>query len=389
MSTAGIDLRSLWHDAVRRGKIHVQTHVPFAALATVVRDLPERESHEMVQVRYGLQMNKDGEVEDFVAVEDDQPIKNASTDQWLTATLSDGTVCDEYAVVRVSAKFRALYEVVDPSFIPFAKQVSKQEHYTPQPHPNNCSFCFGECRLELREVLKVISSPISGRKWDFHFNMVPIERQGHILLVPHSLEHARPQELILDDVLDMLEFSSSSTDVRLCFNSPSAGASQNHTHVHAFIVGGVHPYVVDMNSRTVTVERLWMSPDDIEVALVFGQHGTACQCCSLLIRGSGCKITLQQVADTSYQLLKRMQQLNIPHNVLWIDKSIVIIPRRCQQCRHWFGVSIGSCHFAGLFMCSTETQQQFVTYENLCNILSSVTQSVDEQRALVRDVFSS
>ena len=113
------------------------------------------------------------------------------------------------------------------------------------PHDEaTCSFCSGPLRLELRPMVAQALLPETGRCWDVHFNISPMEPNGHYLLVPETALHAnrRQQLLTRDDCIDLVLIGRACAG-ELCvnFNAPRAGASQNHLHAHAWAIPEAYP----------------------------------------------------------------------------------------------------------------------------------------------------
>jgi len=105
----------------------------------------------------------------------------------------------------------------------------------PAHDENTCSMCAGNLRLALREQAAQVSLP-KGRKWDLHFNISPLVREGHFLGVPDMShkEGRRKQELLQSDCEDMVHLHNSLPSYCVNFNAPGAGATQNHVHIHAW-----------------------------------------------------------------------------------------------------------------------------------------------------------
>ena len=113
------------------------------------------------------------------------------------------------------------------------------------PHDEaTCSFCTGPLRLEIRPMVAQ-AVLVSNRVWDVHYNIAPSEPGGHFLLVPEISipSNRRQQKLLPSDCTDIVELGRA-CEGELCFNynSPNAGASQNHLHLHAWVVPT--PYAV-------------------------------------------------------------------------------------------------------------------------------------------------
>ena len=102
-----------------------------------------------------------------------------------------------------------------------------------------CSFCTGPLRLAARPMVAQSLVAQTGRCWDVHFNISPMEPLGHFLLVPEIElpENRRPQRLTLADCVDLVHIGRACNG-ELCinYNSPLAGASQNHLHAHAWAI---------------------------------------------------------------------------------------------------------------------------------------------------------
>ena len=112
------------------------------------------------------------------------------------------------------------------------------------PHDEaTCSMCSGPLRLELRPMVAQAVAA-TGRCWDVHFNISPMEPRGHFLLVPEIARAAnrRQQKLTAEDCVDLVAIGRACAS-QLCvnFNAPRAGASQNHLHAHAWAMPEPYP----------------------------------------------------------------------------------------------------------------------------------------------------
>jgi hypothetical protein len=107
----------------------------------------------------------------------------------------------------------------------------------PPHNESECSFCTGPLRLAAREMVAQAVLP-TDRVWDVHFNIAPMEPLGHFLLVPEIAEPSgrRSQCLLPSDCCDIFHMARASDTLCFNFNSPGAGASQNHLHLHAWVI---------------------------------------------------------------------------------------------------------------------------------------------------------
>lgn len=113
------------------------------------------------------------------------------------------------------------------------------------PHDQElCSMCTGPLRLEIRPMVAQAVVAQTGRCWDVHFNISPMEPQGHFLLVPEitRAENRRQQRLTRADCEDLVLLGRACA-AELCvnFNAARAGASQNHIHAHAWAMPKPYP----------------------------------------------------------------------------------------------------------------------------------------------------
>uniref|UniRef100_A0A7S0F348 GDP-D-glucose phosphorylase n=1 Tax=Hanusia phi TaxID=3032 RepID=A0A7S0F348_9CRYP len=174
------------------------------------------------RLRYGLRMNSAGGIEEFV--EDVENVGGGNMANCRSLYKEDGGV-----MIKLVSSRR-----LRP---PAAFNRSQQRRVLP-PHDSSCSLCFGPISLPLREKAAVVVLPTEceERRWDFHYNIAPIEARGHFLVVPDmgKEENCREQKLILTDCMDMAAMSKQLRGICLNFNSPNAGATQNHIHLHAW-----------------------------------------------------------------------------------------------------------------------------------------------------------
>ena len=111
-----------------------------------------------------------------------------------------------------------------------------------------CSLCSGALRLQLREkAAQIVMDTADGteppRRWDAHFNIAPIVKEGHFLLVPamDAPGSRRKQALTRSDCIDLARLAQKMQGFCVNFNSPGAGATQNHLHLHAWRQATTYP----------------------------------------------------------------------------------------------------------------------------------------------------
>mmetsp|Transcript_28028 Transcript_28028/g.90929 ORF Transcript_28028/g.90929 Transcript_28028/m.90929 type:complete len:451 (-) Transcript_28028:365-1717(-) len=194
-----------WRELVAGGKISSET------------------SFEGTRLRYGLRMDARGGIEEFV---EDAEEGGESDGSWSNCR---SLYKEDRGVMVKLVSSRRLR--------PPAAFNRSQRRVFP-PHDDSCSLCYGAISLPLREKAAVVALPeeSGGRRWDFHYNIAPIESRGHFLVVPDMTkeDNCREQKLLLRDCIDMGAMSKQLGGVCLNFNSPNAGATQNHIHLHAW-----------------------------------------------------------------------------------------------------------------------------------------------------------
>ena len=157
--------------------------------------------------------------------------------------------CEEYCEGQVASALQRVatidgtYDVILRATRAFRPPAAPRLGDIPPHDETTCSFCSGPLRLELREKIAQAELP-SGRGWDVHYNIAPMEPGGHFLLVPDiSLASSRrEQRLLPTDAID-LSFINKACSGILCvnFNAANAGASQNHIHAHAWVIDSPYP----------------------------------------------------------------------------------------------------------------------------------------------------
>jgi hypothetical protein len=209
------------------------------------------------------------------------------------------------------------------------------------PHDEGaCSLCTGPLRLGAREM--VAQAVVDGgRCWDVHYNISPQEPTGHFLLVPEIARPAnrRAQALLASDCVDLVAIGRA-CEGRLCvnYNSPNAGASQNHIHVHAWAMGGRYGV---MDAPCAPAVRLAGGVDACVV-----QWPAAC----VLLRGGAAV----EVGRALHALLGLVRT----HNVAVIGETTFVFLRDAggEVCAAVPGLKLGSPQLLGHFVVDSEAQ---------------------------------
>ncbi|EKX32003.1 hypothetical protein GUITHDRAFT_121822 [Guillardia theta CCMP2712] len=149
-------------------------------------------SFEGTRLRYGLRMDARGGIEEFV---EDAEEGGESDGSWSNCR---SLYKEDRGVMVKLVSSRRLR--------PPAAFNRSQRRVFP-PHDDSCSLCYGAISLPLREKAAVVALPeeSGGRRWDFHYNIAPIESRGHFLVVPDMTkeDNCREQKLLLRDCIDM------------------------------------------------------------------------------------------------------------------------------------------------------------------------------------------
>lgn len=284
--------------------------------------------------------------------------------------------------VRFVKDYRHLYTNSDPSLV---RIIEKQESfYNPPLHSlDYCSLCSGEFSLHRREPLEVIECPSTRRKWDFHWNIAPQDRQGHFLIVPTmtKTENCRAQDLLQTDVEDILDFLLHSIDSQgvFYFNSIGAGASQNHIHCHfvqtALPIMKWEPKIAQFPEQSFDLGDGFA----LELFVRTNHHLGDCHCTFFEFRWSlkiqNDLVTIKKIASRVYHLLEVLTKTeNRVFNLLASNNRIMIFVRKFNEAQLRPFSSFGSGECSGLVVCSSKDkfEQLYGSVEQVCRCLGSV-----------------
>jgi hypothetical protein len=278
------------------------------------------------QVRYGLRLDGQGNPQEFCeAISQDAGSKSLLLPSRSTVAENGFNV-----ILRANRALRP----------PAALQLSE----LPPHEEEACSLCTGPLRLAARPMVAQAVLE-SSRCWDVHYNISPQEPGGHFLLVPEIAkpENRRAQRLVAADCEDLVALGRAAAG-RLCvsYNSPNAGGSQNHLHVHAWVIGE-RPYAITK-----------ATPAEGTQVMLFGGKVTACvlNWPALVIRMHGG--TSGQVGA----LLDVLCTMEPCHNVVVIGEETFLFLRRAdgQVSPHMPGLKIGSTQLLGHYVVDTAEQ---------------------------------
>ncbi|MBM3253291.1 MAG: DUF2029 domain-containing protein, partial [Candidatus Omnitrophica bacterium] len=259
----GQDISKAWEVVVRRGLIRNRTIHP---------DTGE-------EIECGLEVKPDGKIGFYGRM----VATGALIDEPVRERLVDNTL------VRLIG-FRRLKPT----------RSKRMEDFPPHDY-SKCSFCSGLLSLVARKPLGVVN--LNNRIWEIHYNISPIEPEGHFLLIPTLLApfihtNRRAQHLNKEDLDDFMTLSSVSDNMAFWYNSPRAGASQNHIHIQASIKRE------PCNIETKPIE--WVSDvEGVRVGRVLSYDATA-----VVLEGSQ-----EEVNQKLWPLINLLQTEKIPFNI--------------------------------------------------------------------------
>lgn len=163
--------------------------------------------------------------------------------------------------------------------------------------------------------------------WNAYYNAAPIEPDGHFLWVPslqaESLTHI-PQALSLPLLEDALSLFKQFPGTLLFFNSLHSGASVNHIHFQASIYK--QPLPVE-NWPLQKQKDHYLLNGYVAPLIVFEQPTSA---------------------GEIFAWIDRLQQRNIPFNLMLVEQRIVLVPR---DIKHEIVLEFPGNGLAALGMC--------------------------------------
>lgn len=212
--------------------------------------------------------------------------------------------------------------------------------------------------LSLLNREPLASVRLSSGTWNAYYNALPLEPRGHFLWVPARTNRGQeepietgvestggsrtgiveqvvdpsapialphfPQQLTTGWVDDLLELSAYYADQIVLFNSLHAGASVNHIHFQSL----VQRERMVVEASPVTTYRGWQVLDDyLANAFVFSP----------------------QDRMTVGDCVARLQELDVPFNLVCFPKRLVVFPRNASQAivREFPGDALAGLDFSG------------------------------------------
>lgn len=145
--------------------------------------------------------------------------------------------------------------------------------------------------------------------WNAYHNVAPLEKEGHFLWIPihktSSIDHILhfPQRLSLEFLEDMVDLFQKLDQTILFFNSLHAGASVNHLHFQSVYHQHILPLEIAPTISKLSCELLDFYPLS---GLIFSQN---------------------KEVTPLWQLIYYLQEKNIPFNLIFLGKRIILVPR--------------------------------------------------------------
>ena len=373
----GVDLQSRWIELVSGGHI------------TAITELKDDVNDKRLSVRYGVKINDQSDnpqqLLEFVEVLSDQDdedcmlrkrimIINATLSEMqsqVTSSKSGGMALECLYDGPYAIQLQLLRTLRPPRSNEMSKNQSKNNEDDYET-PDSCvpplydatkdSFLVGQLRLygeagifhgdgEPRENAAQVVVPrtskeegkgssdddsndkTNGIPWDIYHNISPVDPMGHFLLLPDMSDQLqwRDQSLNSEDCCD-LTYLASTIEPRgsmiLCFNSVSAGASQNHIHAHAW--PNPPPPLLHRNDPTAEYDSVYAVVKASSLASFNIASGLvkvsllkyACTCVKLSAKleeqGTNENILLEMGTALS-KIVSIAQKMEIPHNVVWTN----------------------------------------------------------------------
>lgn len=241
------------------------------------------------------------------------------------------------------------------------------------PHdPKTCSFCSGPISLAKNPQNPEGRKPSAtvrpnGRIWNLYYNMGPITRLGHYLMVPDidDTSNRRPQELIATDIEDLVESSLNSRNLAIVFNSRNAGASQNH--IHAQVFARPEPLAVEKQPR-----KLLGHIGGATLSALPGYEAT-----TLVFEGSAASIR-----QALWPAIERLQQdgAEIPFDLYLAEGRayLYVRPLGLEVTPEFPTYILGSPELSGLLNLPTQAVYEDATADRIANAKRHSTRTWDE-----------
>lgn len=233
-SIGSVDLSWEWLQLVRGGKVSVVTPVQKGAKVRFgVRFVPgptngnEKEGDLM------------GRCETFAEVLGDE---SREMNSFVRESLSNSLEEKGSATVQFERHdpYAVELQLVRKLRPPPSPGFSTKPSSTPPPYNKETdSFVTGPLRLQLRDPVWTIRLYGMSTGWDVFHDVAPTDTRGHFLILPTLADKRnwRGQQLTKSDVSDLILLSSTISpegSLLVSYNSPGAGASQNHMHCHVW-----------------------------------------------------------------------------------------------------------------------------------------------------------
>ena len=370
-----VDLSDRWVELVSGGHV------------TATTELNEEDDNEGLRVRYGVRSKRQGnhqhqprllEFVEMLSSEDDEQSNSKVRERivFINETLSNmqqlGSIDeagDEESLQNnnglaiqciYEGPYAAQLQLVRTLRPPRSQEMSSKDNeqaacQCPPYDASKDSFLVGSLRLfgrgkfhgegEPRERAARVYVPrydkdgesvSSTLPWDVYHNISPVDPRGHFLLLPaiDDKREWRDQSLTKSDCYDVTNLASAiapAGSLCLSFNSVGAGASQNHIHCHAW---ACPPPPLLATDSGYAVEKA------LPTSLLTLEHGITV---SLLDYPSTCiklaspdvaRSTLKKLGDALYRIVQMAQEMNVPHNVAWMNSpegvDVYVFIRRAE-----------------------------------------------------------
>ncbi len=191
------------------------------------------------------------------------------------------------------------------------------------PDPQRCRFFCQDSSHSLSLLTRkpLLQVSLQHFTWNAYYNVAPIDPDGHCLWVPTAKDSSTlshfPQKLSLPFLEDAFSLFKQLTHTLLFFNALHSGASVNHIHFQA------------MDHK---------QPLPVEVWPLLEQPLVKSQDCALpdyaLLKGYPAQVMVfnrDTPAHKVFLWIDRLQQRNIPFNLMLVGQRIVLIPRNIEH----------------------------------------------------------
>jgi hypothetical protein len=218
-------------------------------------------------------------------------------------------------------------------------------------------------RNYLHERIPLYQPVLNGRNWDIFHNASPFEKRGHFLIIPdyRMPENQREQRVLLNDLQDMLELDRNSSNMLIFYNSPQAGASQNHIHFQGVYRNPEIPYAVEMAEP---ISRYIKDGVEIKDLDYYGAR-------AIVFEGAD----KARLADVAFRLIERLQKANNPFNLDILDGKIYLFPRNINfvVTEEFPGGALAAYELTGKFITATKQAYGGADMEEILSALQKTT----------------